>query len=171
MSDQKVTISTDVVLNPLSWFDLEFREGIVAGQDRDQYESLLRFICPLSAGRTREDLERRYFELAEASAPLSVVPAEPNIQDRIISPLHQARVSYVLGNFVGTIALCGSVAEMLAILIWVISEVSIAGKPIDDQTETKVFGRPFEKLGQERRVSVLFGMGLIGENPKLDFDR
>lgn len=39
----------------------------------------------------------------------------------------------------------------------------VGQKPMDKRTQDALFGRSFEQLGQEHRVSVLRGLGLIDE--------
>ena len=165
MAEEQVSVVTDVVLNPLLWYDLEFNREI-----DDPHDSLLRFLCPVVEDHDIAALKKRYFELQSASSPLSVVPAEPTILQRIVAPLHQARVDYVIANFLGTIALCGSVSEMLAILVWTMSDINIGKSPTDSEKEKLLFGSVFERLGQERRVNALLSMNLINDAMKSDFD-
>ncbi len=58
----------------------------------------------------------------------------------------------MVGNYLGTIALCGMVAEMVAVLLYEISNFSLKNRPMTEQDQTSVFGSKFEKLGQDRRV-------------------
>ena len=53
----------------------------------------------------------------------------------------------MLGNYAAVIAVCGMVAEMLAIFLWELSSVKL--------DEKLVFGCKFKKLRQERRVKML----------------
>ena len=55
----------------------------------------------------------------------------------------------------------GMVAEMVALLLWSLEETEINGKPMRDKDESALFGRKFEKLGQERRVDILKAYGII----------
>ena len=71
-------------------------------------------------------------------------------------PLRNAKAAFVLGNYFGVIALCGLVAEMIAILLF---EMAHDDMPADEQEG--LFGREFADLGQERRVAVLRAKRLI----------
>jgi hypothetical protein len=59
----------------------------------------------------------------------------------------------MVGNYLAVIALCGMVAEMVAILHWELSEPKLNGQPMS----------AFEKLGQERRVRVLSAYGILSD--------
>ena len=76
-------------------------------------------------------------------------------------PLRNAKAAYMCGNYLSTIALCGMVAEMVAILLFEISGFQLNNKPMSDKDQIAVFGRKFEKLGQERRVKILAAYSII----------
>jgi hypothetical protein len=77
----------------------------------------------------------------------------------------------MVGNYLGTISLSGMVAEMVAMLLWEITDAQINGRPMAKADETLLFGSKFEKLGQERRVAVLSAYGIIDDKTKSDFDK
>ena len=121
----------------------------------------------LSAARTPSDIDslvRRYHE-ANRDLPVTVVIAHPRIFKKILWPLRQATASYMLGSYVAVIALCGMVAEMVAIFLW-----ELSGEKLDEKYEESVFGRTFEKLGQERRIKILLAYRKISEQDKASFD-
>jgi len=101
---------------------------------------------------------------------LHVVPNEPKFLERLVWPLRHAKSGYVLGNFLGTIALCGIVAEMLAILLYDIAPASLGGTQLSEAQEEDLFGRKFEKLGQEQRTKVLRVLNIIDDEVKALFD-
>lgn len=86
-------------------------------------------------------------------------------------PLRHAKGNYALANYLGCIALCGMVGEMVAILQWDISKVTLQGHPMTDTEQKAVFGRTFEKLGQERRADVLHSLKLIDDKILEAFNR
>ena len=90
--------------------------------------------------------------------------------DKLVAPLRHAKSSYMVGNYLGTIALCGMVAEMLAILLWDLAGAELGGKPMTVKDEDALFGSAFERLGQDRRVRVLDAYGQISVPVKADFD-
>lgn len=69
------------------------------------------------------------------------------------------------GNYLGTIALCGMVAEMVAMLLFDIGGFQLNNKPMSEKDQIAIFGRKFEKLGQERRVKILAAYSMI--DPKI----
>lgn len=124
------------------------------------------FELPFSA-LSQEVLER-YTEATEKSH-LAIVPHTKEIYERLLKPLRSAKKSYCLGDYSAVIALCGVVGEMLAILLWKINNVRLKNKPITERDEEGLFKYSFEKLGQERRLSILKTFGQISEEQYSDF--
>jgi hypothetical protein len=156
-------------LNPLAF--LEVDEPWASHPDIElNLEAVLRFLCTPGINSDLQSLVKRYQEISQEPKRLSVAPAERHILEKLVWPLRHAKACYMLGNYLGTIALCGMVAEMVTILIFDISDATINNKPIDKSTQVQLFGSHFEKLGQERRVAVLHGLNLIDEKLKSSFD-
>jgi len=63
------------------------------------------------------------------------------------------------------------VGEMVALLLWEISNVTLLSDPLDEAGEKALFGSTFEKLGQERRTQVLLSFRRIDAETKTAFDR
>jgi hypothetical protein len=76
----------------------------------------------------------------------------------------------MLGNYLGTVALCGLVAEMFAMLLLESTDFSINGKPMDEAKQKALFGTTFEKLGQEKRIDILVAYDVIDQSLKDQFD-
>ena len=131
---------------------------------------VLRYLCHPEVSHEITDIVDRYKQISIESTRLFAPPAEPNILQKLVWPLKYAKSSYMVGNFLGTISLCGMVAEMVAILIFDISNVSINGKPMDEKHQKDIFGWTFERLGQERRVTILRSYDLIDDHTKQKFD-
>jgi hypothetical protein len=112
----------------------------------------------------------RYQEISTAVG-LFFAPDEQRILDKLIWPLRNAKASFMVGNYLGTISLSGMVAEMVAMLLWEIADSQINGRSMTKDDEKLLFGSEFERLGQERRVSVLSAYGIIGDKTKSDFDK
>lgn len=112
----------------------------------------------------------RYQEISVEKTRLFVAPAEDRILEKLVWPLRHAKSSYTLGNFLGTISLCGMVAEMVAILLFDITEPKINNRQMEKRDQEALFGRAFEKLDQNRRVEVLSAYGMIDEQTKQAFD-
>lgn len=145
-------------LNPLIFFEAD-EDWTASLNDKElSSEAILRFICAPETSSDLESIVERYREISRDTTRLSVAPAEPNILEKLVWPLRHAKSCYMAGNYLGAIALCGMVAEMIAILIFEISNISVNGKSLDKQTQEYMFGSSFENLGQDRRVRVLRAM-------------
>ena len=79
----------------------------------------------------------------------------------MIWPLRHAQASYVLGNYLGTTGLCGSVAEMLAILLYDLEALDVQEHLSETIGEPVLSGVAFENLDQSRREKILRARGLI----------
>jgi hypothetical protein len=163
--DKKIS----VWLNPLSFHEVDEPLASHIGK-KPSLESVLNFLCSIDVSSKLEDLVLRYKEISKEPDRLLAPPVEEKILAKLVWPLRHAKASYVLGNYLGTIALCGMVSEMVALLLWEISRVSINGKKMEPEDEKGIFGSTFEKLGQERRVSILSTYNLINSSLVESFD-
>jgi hypothetical protein len=132
-------------------------------------ESALRFACGLGVDHSLDATIARYREISSEPTPLNFAPADPRLDDKLVAPLRAAKASYMLGSPMATVALAGSVSEMIAVLLWEVAEVTVNGSPLDENAEKALFGSSFEKLGQERRESVLKAYGLSTSEMSTDF--
>jgi len=126
------------------------------------------FELPLNA-LSKEILER-YVEATTEDLHTVIVPHTKEIFERLLKPLRSAKKCYCLGDYVATIALCGTVGEMLAILLWKINDFRLNGRPITEQDEIGIFSSSFENLGQDRRLKILKTFGYITETQYNSFD-
>jgi hypothetical protein len=132
-----------------------------------------RLIDYLSIPTVKHDgtsLLARYRELSALGDEIAVVPMEPTIIEKLIWPLRQAQSNYVLGNYLGCVALCGVIGEMVALLLWEISKDSLNGTQLDEQDRRLLDDDEFEKLGQTERVAVLHRLKLIDDSTKAAFN-
>src|SRR5687768_1706550 len=101
-------------INPLVLFSLEDpHPGGNSVPELDASQILADLCSPdlRPKGTEPSELAKRCAEVTKESARLFAVPQEKGVFQKLIWPLRQAKVAYVLGNYVGTIALCGMVAE------------------------------------------------------------
>jgi hypothetical protein len=166
MSDDKLI---EVFLNPLQflevdepWASLERKEPSV--------EAVLDFICTPGIGSGLKSIIKRYREISVEKTRLFAAPFEQRILDKLVWPLRNAKAGYMCGNYLGTIALCGMVAEMVAMLLFQITNFRLNNRPMSEKDQISVFGRKFEKLGQDRRVQILSAYGVIGKNLEEAFE-
>ena len=141
-------------LNPLQFLEIDepWASAINAPLT---LEAVLKFLCTPGIDAGLDSLVARYREISLEKSRLFAAPAEERILEKLIWPLRNAKASYMVGNYLGTISLCGMVTEMVAILLFEVSEFSLNAKPLTDKEQTALFGSSFEKLGQDRRVKVL----------------
>ena len=134
------------------------------------HETIVQFLCTPGISIDIKDLIYRYREISTEKVRLFAVPYEDRILEKLVWPLRHAKSGYMIGNYIGTISLCGMVAEMLAMLWFDISEFKINNKLMDIEDQKSLFGSSFEKLGQERRVEILRVYNIIDNEIKKDFD-
>ncbi len=120
------------------------------------------------AALSKETLDR-YIEATTRETHIPIAPTSEEIVNRLLIPLREAKRSYCLAEYLSTIALCGMIAEMLAILVWKINNVIINEEEVDEHKEEKLFGRTFDKLGQQRRLEVLMAFKFINEGQYTKF--
>ena len=147
-------------INPLAFLEVDEPWADLTQQTPD-YPAVLRLLCTPGLDAGLQALIDRYREISKEPQRLFAAPCESNILDKLIWPLRHAKASYVVGNYLGTIALCGMVAEMSAILLFDMSAPALDSQLVDAGVQSKLFGARFERLGQERRVAVLSAYGLL----------
>jgi hypothetical protein len=156
-------------LNPLVAF---FADPAWSGFQRADptVQAAVDFLCDPATESSLDAIISRYKEIKDEPQSLFAAPNEPAILQKLVWPLRNAKSSYMLGNYLGTIALCGMVAEMIAILLFDMSNPRFQQGEMSENTQQALFGSAFEKLGQDRRVAVLRAYGLIDDQAKSRFD-
>lgn len=135
----------------------------------ESHISLLEFFFDLPISALSSEILERYVEITTKETHISIVPHTKEIFERLLKPLKSAKKNYCLGEYSATMALCGVVGEMLAILLWKINDVRLKGQPISAQDEKGLFGKTFEELGQEKKLRILRTFGHIDEVQYADF--
>jgi hypothetical protein len=156
-------------VNPLQMPDIDEPWASVLGAS-PTIESVLGFASAQGAPADLESLVARYKEISTEPVKLIATPVDARLDDKLIGPLRTAKASYMLGSYVATIALCGVVSEMLALLLWEMCTVTVNGAGMTPETEKALFGSSFERLGQERRIGVLKAYGLIANETAADLE-
>jgi hypothetical protein len=124
---------------------------------------MIKHVLELAPEAVPNDYLDRYVEASHQENYLSVFPHTDKIFERFLTPLKSAKRCYCIGEFLATVELSAHVGEMLALLVWEMSEIKINGKPADVALQKALWGREFEKLGQEQRIDILKGLGAISE--------
>jgi hypothetical protein len=167
----------DGYINPLVFFSLDSAYRGAGGESTVDPGELVGDLLPrggMGPDGTQGALQAiraRYERLSEPHLRLFLAPAEETILDKIIWPLRAAKRSFILGDFLGCIALSGVVAEMVFLLRFDVAKPMVGPQPMGDREQRLLLGRAFEKLGQERRTQVLLGLGLIAEEQATRADK
>lgn len=157
----------DIWVNPLRFFSLEGQPFNPDDTEID-YPKLLNDLHgrdddKLVDDKLLEKVRERYKLLTSHDSNLFIVPVNTVIQKKLVWPLRSAKQAFCLGNYLGCIALCGTVAEMITIFLFEIANITINGVKLDDIAQKNLFGKTFEKLGQERRLEVLEVYGILNK--------
>ncbi len=130
-------------------------------------DSLLEFLTTPGIDTDPSGYIARYKEVAGYARTLRSAPADTRILNKLVWPMRHAIGGYITGNYLGTISLCGTVAEMMAILMYDLSNSPDGQTPLISEEEEKLlYGSTFEKLGQDRRIKVLRAHGMIDEGAR-----
>jgi len=156
------------VISPLAFIEVDKPWATLEPTEVSQ-EAILRYMCPTTSF-DMDNLIERYRRISVENPRLDMVPAEDRILEKLIWPLRHAKASYVTGNHLGTISLCGMVAEMVAILYYDISDIMIGGVKLDEAKQKLMFSCSFEKLGQDRRTKILKVFEIINQETANKFD-
>jgi hypothetical protein len=157
-------------VNPLAFLEVD-EPWASATKAAPTVEAVLRFLCPADQGADLDKIVARYREISTEPLRLHFAPAEQRLLDKLVWPLRHAKASYMVGNYLATLALCGMVGEMVAILLWEIADRQVNGRAIGSDDEKALFGAKFERLGQERRVAILGAYGAITDEARQHFER
>lgn len=162
----------NVFIGPLTFPYLDL---LLGGQEdlESSPENILRDFCTPGIDSDIGALIQRYAEIKTADnleGKLFAAPGTPEILNKMIWPIRHARISYMLGNYLGTISLCGVAAEMLALFLFSVGNDRTDALKLTDATQKALFGSTFENLGQQRRVSILREVHLIDNSAKELFD-
>ena len=156
-------------INPLQFIHVD-EPWASTIKDPISHETIVQFLCTPELSIDIKDLISRYREISTEKVRLFAVPYEERILEKLVWPLRHAKSGYMVGNYIGTISLCGMVAEMVAMLIYDISDFKINNKIMDKTDQEALFGSEFEKLGQDRRIKILKVYNIINDETKKYFD-
>ncbi len=146
-------------INPLAFPGVDLAW---AGEAVPDSEAMLSVLCRPGVPHDTRSLGDRSRRISATARELFAVPDEPAILEKLVWPLREAKASYVLGNHLAVVAMCGSVGEMVAVLLMRLAEVELRGKEWKDGG-----GAPFEEwiegLRQADREKILRRHSLVGQ--------
>jgi len=160
MNDDKNTMPGWI--NPLLMFSIEDIRFGSAEQSVNPY-FLVKDLCQDHSSDFMEGILARYKKISEGDLNIPIVPAEKKILEKLIWPLKAAKQAFILVNYIGCIAICGMVCEMVTIFIFDLAKIVIGSNKIDHKKQEQLFGRKFEELSQKRRIDILSAFGLISD--------
>jgi hypothetical protein len=134
---------------------------------------MIRHVMELPPEHLPREVLERYVEISSKESYTAIFPHTDKLFERFLVPFKAAKRTYCLGEYLACIELAAHLAEMLALLLWQITPVSLNGKSVDVQMEKSICGSEFEKMGQEKRIDLLKVLGAISndEEQLLDFLR
>lgn len=165
-----------VVLNYLGTPVLkEYVDLLLDGKDHsgDFEYRMIRHVLELPPEHLPREVLERYVEISSKENYTAIFPHTDKLFERFLVPFKAAKRTYCLGEYLACIELAAHLGEMLALLLWQITPVSLNGKAVDVQMEKSIWGSEFEKMGQEKRINLLKVLGAIStdEEQLLDFLR
>lgn len=156
-------------INPLAFLQVDEPWASVS-KELPTLESIVCYLCTPGLDTDITALIARYREISTEDPRLFAPPAEERILEKLVWPLRHAKASYMVGNYLGAISLCGMVAEMVAMLSFDTADLHIKGRPATPEVQQRLFGSQFEKLGQHRRVEILVAYGLVDNSTYRHFE-
>lgn len=132
---------------------------------------ILKYFFGLPFDALSKEVLTRYAEVTMNDIHDSIMPSQEDIFKRLLTPLKSAKKSYCLGEYTATVALCGIVGEMLAILVWKMNEIKVKGNPVTEKQEKGLFGFKFEELNQKARLKILKTLGCITQTQFSNFEK
>lgn len=156
-------------INPLQFLQME--DTLQSGSNNElTSDSIVSFLCTPNMDCDSESLKKRYALINDPKNYLLAAPADERILKKLIWPLRQAKGNFMLGNYLSTISLSGLVGEMVAILLFDINEIKLNETLLSEKDQINKFGATFEKLGQRKRLDVLFSFRIIDNELKKEFN-
>ena len=146
-------------VNPLKILEWEPGYQFPGRPDNPTEERLLEALCSLDVPSDMSAFRTRYVEVSKVDESVFAALWTPEIRVNLLGPLRQAKMNYILGNYVGSVTLCGIVAEKVAILVHAMYE--------PDEHKRDKFNT---RWTQAKRVERLKEARLIDERSKEDFD-
>jgi hypothetical protein len=157
-----------VEVNPLLWYNAELtrpRDTRFPNLPMSMDQSFFEYLCrPYRSHFKSDTLVPAYRKITgvEKKTPLrAIVSSDPRLKHRLIFPLKNAKVAFLTENYLGTIALCGLIAEMIAILLFELHERKLDETRLKHALAAERARLPFDEVRQERRVRVLKRLRLI----------
>ncbi|HEY3296820.1 MAG TPA: hypothetical protein VGL38_15420 [bacterium] len=135
------------------------------------FDTLLDFLCTPGVGSDADSIMKRYAVIGDDNPRFAVVPGLPVVLEKFYWPMRNAKASFMLGNYLSVIALCGFVAEMVAIFLleWVpFNETPDLIRAVSGEKQAKI---DYGKWPQDTRVNKLRSRQVITKDDMAEFTR
>jgi len=144
------------------------KNGVGTPKTADEFIS---FLTPI-AENAIENARTRFEECESVEGDgLFAVPVIGDFFQQVIWPLRSAKGSFAVGNFIASISLCGTIAEVLATAIFKYSDAYLdEGDLKTGPVQAQLFGGPFDKLTQFRKIRILRVLKIIDKSAFDDFE-
>jgi len=169
MSEKSDDKLIEAFINPLAFLKVD-EPWATHLNDTATPENILKYMCTPGVDSKVQGFVERYKEVSREKTRLFAAPVENRILEKLVWPLRHSKACYMAGNWLGTIALCGMVSEMVAVLLYELSEIKINNRKMTLSDEKALWGSSFEKLGQDKRVKILHVYNIIDDETKAHFD-
>jgi len=123
-------------------------------------DDLLRVLCATGEDNSVKAIVARYRKITRGTrSKMQLAVHDQKIASCLLSPVRNAIVSYMVGNYLGTIAACGMACEMLAVFSYDIADIRVQNAPISfgSWTIRRRFRRPACRRKRPRLFDSRFG--------------
>lgn len=117
----------------------------------------------IPANQLNNEILERYVESSTKELYIGIMPHDNDLLENILTPHRSTKKCYCFGEYLATIELCAHIAEMLAILLNLMTPISINKIQMSPKDEKKIFGREFKKLDQVKRLDILNTFQIVSE--------
>jgi hypothetical protein len=161
-------------LNPLAFFAVEEPWTQLPDHHPVTEDDLRQFLVEPHLDNSLDAIVRRYLEISqEGNGRIFMAPN--GVLQQLIWPLRYAKGSYALGNYLGTLALCGTVCEMCTVFMFECYNLywgpQNKNKKVKPQYAKWFVEGHFVKERQVDRVKFLTTLGLVTPEIKLLLDQ
>lgn len=153
-------------MNPVMWIESD-SDG---RGTKASFENLFTFFSGVVGDENGLKYARsRYEKLREKSN--YILPANSSEFDIIVTLLKTAISNYIIRKPVGTIASCGMIGEIMTKFLFKVWNEIPQKQPLTENNQKRLFSDTFEKQFQQRRINILYELGIIDSSTKSFFDK
>jgi hypothetical protein len=165
-AEAKGIITFAVEVDPCIWYEAEERRLEHKRFPRlplTLEQSFIQLACRQRGRFAIDHLKAEYRKItkAEGRYEIRVIPEEERILQRLVWPLRDAKVAFMVGNYLGTIAMAGVLAETVTMLHYELQAPDLNPAKVTAAFEVERESRSFEDADQANRVAILKRLKLL----------